>query len=54
MKEDPLAADTLRQQRRILVLGLPDDSVTLDVAEVRGRREEDRRPAGADRVLHDE
>ena len=44
VKEDPLAVDPLRQQRRVLVLGLADDAVSLNGHEVLGGREEHGRP----------
>jgi hypothetical protein len=43
-KQDPPAVHALREQRRVLVLGSPDDPAPLDGREVFGGREIDGRP----------
>ena len=43
VEEDPAAVDPVREQRGVLVLGMPDDAVALDGAEVLGRGEKDGR-----------
>ena len=47
VEEDPLAADPVRQQRRVLVVRPADDPVTLDRPEILCRCEEDRGTGGA-------
>ena len=53
MEKHPLAVDPVRQQRRVLVLGLPDDPVPHDRAEVLRRGEVDGRARGAVRGARD-
>jgi hypothetical protein len=47
VQEHPAAVDAMRKERGVLVLGVPDDAVALDCADVRGRGEKDGRSGRA-------
>ena len=53
MEQQPPAVEPVREQRRVLVVGAPDDPVPLDGDEVLGEREVDGRPRRAVRGAGD-